>query len=130
MALKELDFNVTIGEITAHFEGLLGGELGDVIMQIINAMAVDVYNAVWKIVHDILVSSLLKFINVQLEVWIRTLQFLFFNLISISNNNHFIQGVKFADIIGGIIKPPSGGGGGGCVTSTTSAAAYMNQESA
>jgi len=68
LSLKALDFNVSLTEIHAQFEGLLGGDLGDVIIEIVNSLALDVFNAVWRILRETLMSTLLTFVNAQLEV--------------------------------------------------------------
>jgi len=81
--MRQLDFTMEMGTMAIRFEGLLGGgELGDVLNQIMNELGLAVYNGVRAILHDTLMTVMLDFVNFSLK------------------------DVLLADIIGGIIKPP------------------------
>lgn len=67
--LRQLDFNITLANMTINFEGLLGGgELGDVLNQIVNEMGLTIYNHVMKILNDTLVFVVTEIINFSLKV--------------------------------------------------------------
>ncbi|ODM92694.1 hypothetical protein Ocin01_13989 [Orchesella cincta] len=90
--LKNLDFNFTLGEMDVRLEGLLGGgELGDLINDVINAIGLNIVSIVEKVLHEIIAETLLLIINHQLE------------------------GVTLVDLIGGLIPGP----GTNCTGGTT-----------
>ncbi|CAL8091481.1 unnamed protein product [Orchesella dallaii] len=92
--LKNLDFNFTLGELDIKLEGLLGGgELGDLINEIINAVGLNIVTIVETVLHKTIADTLLLIINQQLE------------------------GVTLVDLIGGLIPGP----GTNCTGGTTSA---------
>jgi len=83
LVMRNLDFTMEMQSMAIKFEGLLGGgELGDVINEIIQIIGLDVYNTVRAILHDTLMTVMIDFINFSLK------------------------DVLLSDIIGGIIQPP------------------------
>lgn len=67
--MRQLDFTMEMETMAIRFEGLLGGgELGEVLNQIINEMGLTVYNQVRAILHDTLMRVMLDFINFSLKV--------------------------------------------------------------
>lgn len=68
LSLSNLGFTLALQDFTVKFDGLLGGgELGDVLNEIANAMGLKVFESVEALLHDTLVQAFTEFANFILK---------------------------------------------------------------
>ena len=63
LSIADLIYNLALGNLTVKFDGLLGGELGDFIIDIINDLGLEIFNRIEGAAHDLIVSTLTSIIN-------------------------------------------------------------------